>query len=66
MTTLNPTITITGEELLNHFFKYIGDNQKAPKNEQTTAYKELEEICKNNNITMDELVDYIKEINGVW
>ena len=66
MTAPNPTITITKEQFLNNFFKYLEDNKNAPKNEQTTAYKNLEEIiCKDPNVTMDDFIDYLKKCNGV-
>ena len=53
---------LSKEQFRHDVIKYIKDNQKMPKKEQTTAYKELERIFKEKGIPIEEM----PEIIGMW
>ena len=53
---------LSKEQFRHDVIKYIKDNQKMPKKEQTTAYKELERIFKEKGIPIEEM----PEIIGTW
>ena len=57
-----PTITIDRKTVLNNVLKYLKENRKRPKKEQTLAYKNLMRICKENGISAEEYEEFFEEM----
>ena len=55
---------LSKEQFRHDVIKYIKDNQKLPKKEQTTAYKELERLFKEKGIPIEEMPEIICMLMG--
>ena len=61
---MNEQVIMAKEQFRNNVIKYIKDNQKRPKKEQTTAYKELELLFKEKGIPIEEMPEIISIYMG--
>lgn len=56
-------ITMTKNDFINCLEEYLEKNKNAPKKEQTEAYKNLDKLCKEHNLTAEQVLKQFIEAN---
>ena len=59
-------IKITKKDMINNLEKYMENNKNKPKKEQAEAYKNLDKLCQEYNLTAEEVLKQIIEDNKQW
>ena len=56
---MTPKVTITRKDIINNLEKYLEANKSKSPKEQSKAYRELDELCKQYNLTAEEVLEQI-------